>query len=45
PFSDADPERVVCRFDLIGDEDEEEGYFDTFAEDESEDEIDGIEVV
>ncbi|NUR57532.1 MAG: hypothetical protein HOV87_02300 [Catenulispora sp.] len=46
PFSDTDPERVVCRFDLIGDEDEEdEEYFDTFVEDEAEDEIDGIEVV
>ncbi|NUP47061.1 MAG: hypothetical protein HOW97_07040 [Catenulispora sp.] len=46
PFSETDPERLVCRFDLIGDEDEEdEEYFDTFAEDEPEDEIDGIEVV
>lgn len=45
PFSDVDPERVICRFDLIGDEEEEEGYFDTFAEDGAEDEIDGIEVV
>lgn len=46
PFSEVDPEQVVCRFDLVGDEDEEdEEYFDTFAEDDSEDEIDGIEVV
>lgn len=46
PFSEVDPEQVVCRFDLVGEEDEEEEeYFDTFAEDDSEDEIDGIEVV
>lgn len=45
PFSETDPERVVCRFDLIGDEEEDEEYFDTFAEDGAEDEIDGIEVV
>jgi hypothetical protein len=45
PFSEVDQELLVCRFDLVGDEVEEEEYFDTFAEDESEDEIDGIEVV
>lgn len=45
PFSDTDPERVVCRFDVIGEEEEDDEYFDTFAEDGSEDEIDGIEVV
>ena len=43
PFSEIDPEQLVCRFDIVGD-DEDEEYFDTFAEDDSEDELDGIEV-
>jgi hypothetical protein len=44
PFSEIDPDQLVCRFDLVGEEEDGE-YFDTFAEDDSEDEIDGIEVV
>jgi hypothetical protein len=45
PFSEIDPDQLVCRFDLVGEEEEDEEYFDTFVEDDSEDEIDGIEVV
>jgi hypothetical protein len=44
PFSEVDPEQLVCRFDLVGEEEDEE-YFDSFEEDDSEDEINGIEVV
>ena len=45
PFSEIDPEQLVCRFDLVGDEEDDEEYFDTFESDDAEDEIDGIEVV